>query len=81
MIPLTSLANKGDGKAQFNLGAIYANGLGVTKDDVACLYVVDPGCSQGDEDASKLRGLIQEKMTPPRIAEAEKLALEWKSRQ
>jgi len=34
--------------------------------------------SQGDEDAVKLRDKIATKMTPDLIAEAQRLAREWK---
>lgn len=34
--------------------------------------------AQGNEDAAKLRDLISEKMTSAQVAEAQRLASEWK---
>ncbi len=72
------LAEQGDAQAQFNLGHMYANGEGVSLDYVQAHLWWSLAASQRLERASKARELVAAKMTSEQIAEAEKLAREWK---
>jgi TPR repeat protein len=72
------LAEKGDATAQYNLGVFYDNGLGVTQDHVRALMWFNLAAAQGKEGAATFRDLIARQMTPSQIAEARKLANEWK---
>ncbi len=76
-------AAQGMAKAQGNLGLMYVDGLGVPQDDVPAhmLFVLaaskfSPG--EDRDDAVKNRDIVAEKMTPAQIAEAQKLAREWR---
>jgi TPR repeat protein len=75
-------AEQGDADAQYNLGLMYANGEGVPQDYAEVIKWVNlaASTSQGEtnEKYAKLRKLIAEKMTPAQIAEAQRLAREWK---
>ncbi len=77
------LAAQGDALAQFSLGVMYRQGQGVPQDyvqahvwyNLAALRS-EPGA---DQDISvKNRDIIAARMTPPQIAEAQRLAREWK---
>ena len=46
-------ANSGHAEAQFNLGLMYFNGDGVTKDDVKAVKWFRKAANQGDEDAKE----------------------------
>ncbi len=71
-------AEQGKAEAQANLGTMNYLGEGVLQDDVLSHMWLSLAASQGDKDASRLRERLAEKMTPAQIAEAEKLAREWK---
>ncbi len=81
-------AEKGDAAAQFKLGKLYANGQGISKDIVLAHKWVNLAASQLSEKilwqrqilgpAQKVRDLLAKKMTPAQIAEAQRLAREWK---
>jgi len=65
------LADQGDVQAQFNLGFMYYEGYGLTQDYVqAHKWFSLAHYTQLDAIAAK--------MTPSQIAEAQKLAREWK---
>jgi TPR repeat protein len=64
------LAEQGDANAQYNLGVFYDNGLGVPQDKVVAYMWFNMSAAQGREGARR--------MTPAQIAEAQKLAREWK---
>ncbi len=72
------LAEQGDANAQYNLGVFYDNGLGVPQDKVRAYMWFNLSASQGREGAAAFRDLIARRMTPAQIAEAQKLAREWK---
>ncbi|HAK61591.1 MAG TPA: hypothetical protein DCO77_14650 [Nitrospiraceae bacterium] len=57
---LLPLAKKGDAFAQYNLGVIYANGLGVTKNDAEAVTWYRKAAEQGDSDAQGNLGLMYE---------------------
>jgi len=71
-------ADQGDALAQCNLGLVYAEGWGVPKDLVRALMWFNLSAAQGDQDAATNRQNIAPLITPVQIAEAQKLAREWK---
>src|SRR6476659_170103 len=72
------LAEQGDANAQYNLGVFYDNGLGVPQDRIRAYMWLSLAAMQGRERAAAFRDLIARLMTPGQIAEAQKLASEWK---
>ena len=72
------LAEQGDANAQYNLGVFYDNGLAVPLDHVRAWMWFNLAAAQGKEGAAAFRDLIARRMTPAQIAEAQKLAREWK---
>ncbi len=74
-------AEQGDTSAQFNLGVSYAQGRGVPRDYVQAHMWENLAAAQGDEPARKLRDKLAKKMTPAQLAEAQRLAREWKPKQ
>ncbi len=77
---LRPLAEEGDADAQFNLGVMYGSGQGVPQDDVQAHMWANLAAAQGDETARKAVDMLAEKMTPPQLADAQRLAREWKAR-
>jgi uncharacterized protein len=71
-------ANQGRADAQFNLGVMYAQGQGVPQDYVSAHMWFNLSAAQGDQSAAKNRDNIARRMTPAQIAEAQRLAHEWK---
>jgi uncharacterized protein len=72
------LAEQGDATAQYNLGVFYDNGLAVPQDHVRALMWFNLAAAQGKEGAAAFRDLVARRMTPAQIAEAQKLARDWK---
>ncbi|MGA9125590.1 MAG: hypothetical protein WB382_19985 [Pseudolabrys sp.] len=72
------LAEQGNVNAQYNLGTFYDNGLGMPQDKVRAYMWFSLSAAQGREGAAAFRDLIARRMTPAQIAEAQKLAREWK---
>jgi len=82
---IRSLAEKGDADAQYDLGVLYQNGEELSPDYVQAYKWYDLAASrftvseQSMRDrAVKNRDRIAGMMTPTQIAEAQKLAREWK---
>ncbi len=73
-----TLAEQGDAEAQSNLGVMYSNGQGVPQDYVQAYMWLSLPAAQGSETAREGRDLLEEMMTPPQIANAQRLAREWK---
>jgi TPR repeat protein len=71
-------ADQGDALAQFNLGLMYANGWGVPQDYVQAHMWWNLAADQGNAVAFKKRDSVAATMTPAQIAEAQKMAREWK---
>ena len=78
-------ANQGVAVAQYKLGLIYHDGQGVPRDYVQAHMWFSLAASQflaseteNRDDAVKARDFVASKMTPAQIAEAQKLAREWK---
>ncbi len=72
------LAEQGDADAQFNLGVMYRIGQGVPEDFVRAHMWANLAAAQGDELARINRDRLTEQMTPVQLAEAQRLAREWK---
>ena len=78
-------ADQGSGWAQNNLGTMYSAGQGVPQDYVQAHIWFNLAASRspasekdGRDRAVKNRDTIAAKMTPTQVAEAQKLAREWK---
>ncbi len=76
-------AEKGYAKAQYYLGLTYQTALGIPQDYVQAHMRYNLAASRfppgEDRDkAVKYRDIVAAKMTPAQIAEAEKLAREWR---
>ena len=65
--------------AQYNLGICYANGQGVEKDYAEAYKWTNLAAAQDDEDAKKLRDLLEANMTPEQIEEGNRRAKEWRT--
>ena len=75
---LSLAADQGNPLAQCNLGLMYADGWGVPKDFVRALMWFNLSAAQGNQDAATSRKNVTPLMTPAQIAEAQKLARDWK---
>ena len=65
-------------EAQFNLGACYCNGDGVTKDYVEAYKWFILASAQGHENAKAAKDSLTQQMTPEQIAKGFRLAREFK---
>jgi TPR repeat protein len=77
-------ADLGHPHAQFNLGSMYAKGQGVPQDYALAYVWFDLAASRFPvserESANRNRDHVASRMTPAQIAEAQKVAREWKPR-
>ena len=71
-------SNKGHDLAQRRLGELYERGEGVQQDYVKAYMWYSLGSAHGAEAGARLRDGLAKKMDPDQIAEAQKLAREWK---
>ncbi len=71
-------ADQGHADAQSSLGAMYAEGEGVPRDFVLALMWFTLSAAQSHRDAIENRDKAVLFMTPAQIAEAQKLAHNWK---
>ncbi len=71
-------ADQGDAGAQFNLALKYEDGRGVTQDYVQAHMWYNLAEAQGRTAAARNRGRVAKLMTPAQIAEAQRLAREWR---
>ena len=74
-------AEQGHAIAQSNLGLMYAQGQGIPQDVVQAHMWVNLAAGQGHENARKARDRLAEKMTPVQLADAQRLAREWKPKE
>ena len=74
-------ADQGNAHAQVNLGGMYYTGQGVPQDHVQAHKWFNLAGAGGDEDGRKNRDIVAKVMTPAQIAEAQRLASEWKPKQ
>ena len=70
----TLAAEQGYGKAQTNLGVSYVLGQGVLQDNIYAHMWFNVAASLGEEEASKYREKVAERMTPVDISKAQQLA-------
>jgi uncharacterized protein len=71
-------ADQGHPGAQFMLGSMYVAGYGVQEDLIRAYMWANLSSAQGYEPAIAARDILEKRMTPAQIAEAQKLAREWK---
>jgi TPR repeat protein len=72
-------AYQGNAFAQYKLGTMCEKGLGVAQDDMQALMWFNLAAVQGDARASMGRDRLSVWMTPAQIAEAQRLAREFKT--
>ncbi len=72
-------AEQGDASAQYNLGQMYARGQGVPQDYVQAYKWIFLADERGGASAAKSRAVLASDMTLSQIAEAKRLASEWRS--
>jgi TPR repeat protein len=72
------LAEQGNASAQNNLGVMYAIGNGIPQDYVEAHKWANLAAAQGNKVAEKFMDSIAARMTSDQIAEAQRLAREWK---
>lgn len=83
-------ADQGNAPAQGGLGVLYADGRGVPKDYVLAYMWLTLSVAQSDDQMPDLQGVnsklarlrdsLARRMTPEQIAEAQRLAREWRPR-
>lgn len=71
-------ADQGLAVAQFLLGLIYVKGLGLAQNYILAHRWFNLAAAQGDAEALANRDHLARMMTPAQIAEAQRLAQEWK---
>jgi uncharacterized protein len=71
-------AEQGLAEAQYNLGVMYANGDGVAQDYAAAHMWFNLAAANRNRNAVKARDIVAAQLTPAQIAEAQKLAREWR---
>ena len=71
-------ANRGDVSAQYKLGTMYANGEGVPQDNILAHMWFNLSAAHGRQAGATNRDAIEQLMSGGEIAEAQKLAAEWK---
>jgi TPR repeat protein len=71
-------AEQGDVLAFAKLGWMYAQGRGVLQDFTQAHMWYNLSAAQGDLRAAEARDALTKQMTPAQIAEAQRLAREWK---
>ncbi len=74
-------AEQNDAQGQSVLGFCYAFGRGVAKDEVEAYKWLILAAGKGEENANKMVSLLEAKMGREEIAEGQKLARNFKSRQ
>ena len=71
-------AEQGLAVAQYNLGFMYARGRGVAPDYVRVHMWLSLAAAQGHQEAIEGIDQVAKRMTATQVAEAQKLAREWK---
>jgi TPR repeat protein/predicted acylesterase/phospholipase RssA len=75
---LRKAADQGYPIAQYNLGILYANGLGVGKDFTQAYFWYTLAASQGNQRAAVFAENLIQLMSPDEITHAKELLREWK---
>jgi TPR repeat protein len=73
-------ADQGLPEAQDNLGDMYDMGWGIPKDHIQAHMWYNLSAANGYGEGIRNRNRIAQKLTPAQLAEAQRLALEWKPR-
>jgi len=71
-------ADQGNATAQFNLGFMYAKGQGVPQDSVTAYMLLSLAAAKGIKAAGEAREKLMKSMDSAQVAEAEKMAHDWK---
>ena len=71
-------ADQGEAVAQTKIAIMYDDGRGVPHDIVQAYKWYSLAATNGDKPAAELRDASAKQMTPAQIAEAQKLARQWK---
>ena len=71
-------AEQGHTGAQHDLGVLYFNGEGVPQDFVQAHMWLNLAAAQGDQKSQQVIDKVAKEMTSSQIAEAQRLAREWK---
>ena len=71
-------AEQDNGLACAKLGGMYARGRGVLQDFILAHMWYNLGAARGEWQAAEARDALAPQMTPAQIAEAQRLAKEWK---
>lgn len=74
-------AEQKDALAFAKLGLMYARGQGVSRDFIQAHMWYDLAVANGAWKAAEARDALAQQMPPPQIAEAQKLAREWKPKE
>ena len=77
---LRPLAEQGHAEAQYNLGYMYYKGQGLPQNYIQAYMWASLAAGQGYELAAKGLEILEKEMTPAQIAEAQRLAREWKAK-
>lgn len=75
---LEPLAAQGDGRAQYLVGIIYRDGLGLPPDFVTAYAWLHVAAARGQPQAASARDGMSWRLTPSEIDEAQRLAREWR---
>ena len=71
-------ADQGNAYAQNNLGVIYGQGKGASQNYVLAYMWLTLAARNGSENAVRTLEVYEKQMTPAQLAEAHRLAREWK---
>ena len=78
MIWFRKAAEQDHAVAKLFLGVIYAEGQGVPQDYVRAYMWFNLAAAQGEQKAARFLDMAAQRMTPAQIAEAQRLARDWK---
>ena len=71
-------AEQGYASAQYNLGGMYYKGTGVLQDYALAHMWWNISGSNGNKNAVKNRDIVEKRMSPSQIEEAQRMARNWK---
>ena len=71
-------ADQGHSAAQCRLGEMYYEGQGALQDNIQAHMWFNLAAAGGEAKGSEGRSMVAGQMTPPEIAEAQRLARNWK---
>ena len=75
---LEKAAEQNNSNAQYRLGKIYHNGVGVTKDLIKAHKWLNIAGNNCQHDAQNSRDNLEKEMTPSQIEKAHEMARNWK---